>query len=416
MALEDAYESRLASFQSLLNQVQDEYELLLQENLSLKKRLNLNEPAPTISRSHSIKHSDSPPVAFASRSVMDYSYTEPKWKTLSTRLRIRPHSPSFYTPSFHFLGHSDSIQDLALSSTSLSPNPFLAVSSLDHTVTLWSGNKSVAIIDKHKGSVNSVRFHDTSPLLLTASGDKTVCLFPLNFDTITSSDDVKLTRISDPLSEFKHGNSSMSHAVFFGKEVVASSSYNGFIYLSSIHDQISSTKILDQKQSEVMRLSTCQHDSALLLLACFSDGTSSVYDVRQSDSCVMTFTGHNSCVTAIKSCQVEPNIVITSSVDRHVNIYDIRGSSSLPIKSITADCPVSTFAVSPTSPVIAIPSESRRIRLYDFHGHKITSCRSDDQYGHTMLVSSLLFGWKETTLYSGGFESMIIEWTERNEG
>ena len=76
-------------------------------------------------------------------------------------------------------GHSGTVYSMAFHPTA----PLLATGSWDNTVKLWllsSDNSSatcVATLEGHSSAVTSVAFHPTAPLLATGSSDNTVILW-----------------------------------------------------------------------------------------------------------------------------------------------------------------------------------------------------------------------------------------------
>ncbi|KAL0236442.1 hypothetical protein GEMRC1_003024 [Eukaryota sp. GEM-RC1] len=267
------YEAKLASFQELLSQVQVEYESLLKENILLKKKISHSSSstdhlAPQYQDSVLEIPSPTASSAFASTSVSDSSYTTSKWRAISSKLFVRNPSStaSFYTPSTHYQGHCDGIQHTAVSYPSFSSTPYLAVSSLDTTVTIWdttSNTPAVAIIDHHTGAVNSVVFHDLSPLLLTASGDCTVCLWPLSSHELEQRNDT--LRITDPFLTLTLPSVAYS-SVFLFSDVVASSCWNGSIYVHTV-SSTSSPRTLSGHTAEVLKLSCFSFDNSTCLLS-----------------------------------------------------------------------------------------------------------------------------------------------------
>uniref|UniRef100_A0A8C6C9U4 WD repeat-containing protein 37 n=2 Tax=Cetacea TaxID=9721 RepID=A0A8C6C9U4_MONMO len=71
-----------------------------------------------------------------------------------------------------YIGHRDGIWDVSVARTQ---PVVLGTASADHTALLWSieTGRSLAKYTGHVGSVNSIKFHPSEQLALTASGDQT---------------------------------------------------------------------------------------------------------------------------------------------------------------------------------------------------------------------------------------------------
>ncbi|KAL0218418.1 hypothetical protein P9112_004071 [Eukaryota sp. TZLM1-RC] len=396
---------------SLLQQVQDEYEKLLLENSEMKARLSdSSSPSarPSLEPLSPAQHSH-----FASLSVSESSYTEPRWRTFSSKLFVRqPGSNcSIYTPSVHYHGHSDGIQDLCVSAPSFASNPYLALGSWDSTVTIWntsSASSAVAVIEKHSGAVNAVKFHGTSPLLLTGSGDKTACIWPLELDKTTS--DESYSRSLSPLTTFEHSDV-VSSATFMFSDVVGTGSFDSNIYLFSVHSG-ANDRVLAGHTAEILQLNTLSAHNSTLLVSASMDGTARLWDTRQNKAETCCFGSGVEGITSAKGSPVDATRLVTCSLDKELCIWDIR-QPACAVKNINCDGTIGDFALSSTSPLIAVPYESKRIRFYDYSGKKTSSARSDDDYGHTQFITCLAFGWKDTCLFSGAMDGKVVQWNEK---
>ena len=97
-----------------------------------------------------------------------------------------PHTSLSYTRCVATLSeHSGTVWSVAFHSTA----PILATGSADKTVKLWrlsldyESAKCVATLSEHSGTIWSVAFHPTSPILATGSADKTAKLWRLSLDS-----------------------------------------------------------------------------------------------------------------------------------------------------------------------------------------------------------------------------------------
>lgn len=77
------------------------------------------------------------------------------------------------TPVRRYTGHKDGIWEVSVSRMGL---PIIGTASADHTAMIWGMHSGQALMQYtgHSGSVNSIRFHPTKELVMTASGDSTV--------------------------------------------------------------------------------------------------------------------------------------------------------------------------------------------------------------------------------------------------
>lgn len=86
-----------------------------------------------------------------------------------------------------FIGHKDGIWQVACKTG----QPIIGAASADHTASIWGIDSGRCLLQYqgHTGSVNSIKFHPTKDLVLTASGDSTAHIWQaaVNWDVPTRS-------------------------------------------------------------------------------------------------------------------------------------------------------------------------------------------------------------------------------------
>lgn len=75
-----------------------------------------------------------------------------------------------------YVGHKDGVWEV---SVARAEQPVIGTASADHRACIWSTDSGRCLLQYqgHSGSVNSIRFHPTKDLVLTASGDCTAHLW-----------------------------------------------------------------------------------------------------------------------------------------------------------------------------------------------------------------------------------------------
>lgn len=208
--------------------------------------------------------------------------------------------------------------------TTSSSQPLIATASADHLACIWSIDTGRCLLkyEGHSGSVNSIRFHPSKDLLLTASGDTTahIWLGAVNWENAAAStsrgrghsseeeleDDLeephaieereRIETLRTPLQEFANGHSSV---------VVAA-------------DWISSSS-----------------DSPTQIITASWDRSAILWDIETRSS-IQTLTGHDNELTHCSAHQSN-RLVVTSSRDSTFRLWDFRSGkltniySSLPM-------------------------------------------------------------------------------------
>jgi WD40 repeat protein len=102
------------------------------------------------------------------------------------------------TPVRRYAGHKDGIWEVSVSRMGL---PILGTASADHTAMIWGMHSGQALLQYtgHSGSVNSLRFHPTKELVLTASGDGTVHIWQCAVHLHNESSSGRLASSEDEL-------------------------------------------------------------------------------------------------------------------------------------------------------------------------------------------------------------------------
>ena len=102
------------------------------------------------------------------------------------------------TPLRRYTGHRDGIWEVSVSRMRL---PILGTASADHTAIIWGMHSGQALLQYtgHAGSVNSLRFHPTKELVLTASGDGTAHIWQCAVHLTNESSSGRMASSEDEL-------------------------------------------------------------------------------------------------------------------------------------------------------------------------------------------------------------------------
>lgn len=333
--------------------------------------------------------------------------------------------------------HSDGIWQVSASSH----QPLIATASADHTACIWSVDTGRCLLkyEGHGGSVNSIRFHPTKDLLLTASGDLTahIWLGAVNWENVAApssrgrghsseeelDDDLldeshateerdsnSIETLRTPVQEF-NGHSS----VVVAADWISSASDSPSQIITASWDR--SAILWDVETKAPIQTLTghdnelthcCAHQSHRLVVTSSRDSTFRLWDFRCEIPAVSVFQGHSESVTS--TIFTKDDKVISGSDDKSVKIWELRNMRA-PLTTIRTDSPVNRLAVSQAG-VIAIPHDNRSIRLFDLTGQRIARLQRTSRMGHRRMVSSV--AWKENSpscnLFSSGFDKKVFGW------
>lgn len=208
--------------------------------------------------------------------------------------------------------HSDGVWEV----TASTGQPLVATASADHLACIWSIETGRCLLkyEGHGGSVNSIRFHPTKDLLLTASGDNTahIWLGAVNWENAAVS-----SRRGHSSEEELEDDMEEPHAIEERERVetlrTPVQEFTGHSSVVVAADWISSSS-----------------DSPTQIITASWDRSAILWDVETKAS-IQTLTGHDNELTHCSAHQSH-RLVVTSSRDSTFRLWDFR--SEIPAVSV----------------------------------------------------------------------------------
>lgn len=330
--------------------------------------------------------------------------------------------------------HSDGIWQVTASTN----QPLIATASADHLACIWSIDTGRCLLkyEGHGGSVNSIKFHPTKDLLLTASGDLTAHIFlgAVNWENAAASSRARghssEEELEDDLFDESHATEERESIETLRTPVQEFIGHSSVVvaadWISAASDSPTQIITASWDRSAILwdvetktpiqtltghdnELTHCSaHQSHRLVVTSSRDSTFRLWDFRSEIPAVSVFQGHSESVTS--TIFTKDDKVISGSDDKSVKIWELRNMRA-PLTTIRTDSPVNRLAVSQAG-VIAIPHDNRSIRLFDLNGQRIARLQRTSRMGHRRMVSSC--SWKENSptcnLFSSGFDKKVFGW------
>uniref|UniRef100_A0AAR2JF68 WD repeat-containing protein 37 n=1 Tax=Pygocentrus nattereri TaxID=42514 RepID=A0AAR2JF68_PYGNA len=313
-----------------------------------------------------------------------------------------------------YVGHRDGIWDLSVTRT----QPLvLGTASADHCAMLWSIETGKCLLKYagHAGSVNSIKFHPTEQMALTASGDQTAHIWrymvqlplPQPPADISASldDDVDFSDKDEADGEADGPNecptvrvASTTLRSHQGVVIAADWLVGGKQVVTASWDR--AANLYDVETSELVHTLTghdqelthcCTHPTQRLVVTSSRDTTFRLWDFRDpSIHSVNVFQGHTDTVTS--AVFTVGDNVVSGSDDRTVKVWDLKNMRS-PIATIRTDSAVNRISVSANQRIIALPHDNRQVRLFDMTGVRLARLPRSNRQVY------LFFGSKNTSIY-----------------
>ncbi|XP_069700575.1 WD repeat-containing protein 37 [Periplaneta americana] len=431
-----------ARLHDLFTQIEKEFEALYTENVNLQEKIdNLNEKLEResyIGDKQSYDFTDFDNSSSKSLSKQK-SVTGSGSQKIKTAHKLKAQTSkivsSFKGPTVscslvrEYSGHKDGIWEVAVARPG---QPVIGTAAADHTACIWSIETGRCLLQYqgHLGSVNSIRFHPSRDLVLTASGDQTAHIWQavVTWDQPkghSSEEDIDLCEkeeyeeevatsegtpsLRTPVCEFTgHTGVVMAADWLPGGEQVITASWDR---TASLYD-VETRELLQSLSGHDQELThTSSHPTQRLVVTSSRDTTFRLWDFREPIHSVSVFQGHTETVTS--AVFTKEDKVVSGSDDRSVKVWDLRNMRS-PLATIRSDSAANRLAVS-SSGVVAIPHDNRQVRLFDLGGQRIARLPRTSRQGHRRMVSCVAWGDENASLscnfFSCGFDRLILGWS-----
>uniref|UniRef100_A0A8D0AJC7 WD repeat-containing protein 37 n=2 Tax=Sander lucioperca TaxID=283035 RepID=A0A8D0AJC7_SANLU len=424
----------------LFGQIEREFENLYIENLELRREIDsLNERLT--GDGQTVEGGDPTKGALKTKASHSTSQLSQKLKTtykastskIVSSFKATAGSRALCQLLKEYVGHRDGIWDLSITRTQ---PVVLGTASADHSALLWSieTGKCLLRYAGHAGSVNSIKFHPTEQMALTASGDQTAHIWrymvqlpapqpppdvsaPCDDDQDSSDREegevdgegpceVPTVRLATATLKSHQGVVIAADWLVGGRQVVTASwDRAANLYEVETSELVHTLTGHDQELTHC-----CTHPSQRLVVTSSRDTTFRLWDFRDpSIHSVNVFQGHTDTVTS--AVFTVGDNVVSGSDDRTVKVWDLKNMRS-PIATIRTDSAVNRISVSANQRIIALPHDNRQVRLFDMSGARLARLPRSNRMGHRRMVCCT--AWNEENqscnLFTCGFDRQAIGW------
>ncbi|KAK0182928.1 hypothetical protein PV327_001013 [Microctonus hyperodae] len=427
----------------LFQQIQKEFEMVYMDNIRLQEKIDvLNDRLEREcygSGERSLQTGDfndyndpkNPLKAKTSVSSTQKIKTTHKLRAQTSKIVSSFKNPTMTCTMQHqYMGHKDGVWEVSVGRPG---QPIIATASADHTARVMAMDSGRCLLQYigHGGSVNSIRFHPTIDLALTASGDCSAHIWQaaVNWDVPkrqSSTED--LTNIDRTPTNVPCLNEDQEEPPTLRTPVRELLGHTGVImaadWLSGGEQLVTASwdrtaNLYDAETGEIIH-TLCGHDQELihvsthyaqrLCVTSSRDSTFRLWDFREPIHSVSVFQGHTEAVTS--AVFTKEDKIVSGSDDRSVKVWELRNIRS-PLATIRGDSAANRLAVS-SNGIVAIPHDNRQIRLFDLNGQRLARLPRTSRRGHRRMVCSV--AWAEdsgcaSNLFSCGFDRLVLGWS-----
>ncbi|XP_023660505.2 WD repeat-containing protein 37-like isoform X6 [Paramormyrops kingsleyae] len=440
----DAQDSKLpmsvrSNLLDLFGQIEREFENLYIENIELRREIDtLNDRLSADGQT--VDGGDLTKGALKTKASHSTSQLSQKLKTTYKASTSKIVSSFKATTSRavcqlvrEYVGHRDGIWDVGVTRTA---PVVLGTASADHSAMLWSIETGKCLLKYvgHAGSVNSIKFHPTEQMALTASGDQTAHIWrymvqlpmaapvpevsaPCDEEVdFSDKDEVEgdpdgpsecpTLRLASATLRSHQGVVICADWLVGGKQAVTAS----WDRAANLYDVETSELVHSLTGHDQELTHCCTHPTQRLVVTSSRDTTFRLWDFRDpSIHSVNVFQGHTDTVTSAVFTMSDN--VVSGSDDRTVKVWDLKNMRS-PIATIRTDSAVNRISVSVGQRLIALPHDNRQVRLFDMAGVRLARLPRSNRQGHRRMVCCT--AWSEDNpscnLFTCGFDRQAIGW------
>ncbi|KAI3354741.1 hypothetical protein L3Q82_004574 [Scortum barcoo] len=307
---------------------------------------------------------------------------------------------------------------------------------MGHRDGIWdlSVTRTQPVVLGTASAVNSIKFHPTEQMALTASGDQTAHIWrymvqlpapqpppdvsaPCDDDQDSSDREegevdgegpceVPTVRVATATLKSHQGVVIAADWLVGGRQVVTASwDRAANLYEVETSELVHTLTGHDQELTHC-----CTHPTQRLVVTSSRDTTFRLWDFRDpSIHSVNVFQGHTDTVTS--AVFTVGDNVVSGSDDRTVKVWDLKNMRS-PIATIRTDSAVNRISVSANQRIIALPHDNRQVRLFDMSGVRLARLPRSNRMGHRRMVCCT--AWNEENqscnLFTCGFDRQAIGW------
>ncbi|KAL7976484.1 hypothetical protein Chor_008433 [Crotalus horridus] len=376
------------------------------------------------------------------------------WPNSSVGTYIEQH-PSFIQDKFGSREYAKAYAsvDLAIIVSSFKTTTSRAICQLvkeyiGHRDGIWdvSVTKTQPVVLGTASAVNSIKFHPTEQVSLTASGDQTAHIWryivqlptpqpTTDCNQLSGEDEVEFSdkdepdgdgdgssdcpTIRVPLTSLKSHQGVVIAADWLvgGKQAVTAS----WDRTANLYDVETSELVHSLTGHDQELTHCCTHPTQRLVVTSSRDTTFRLWDFRDpSIHSVNVFQGHTDLIKALINAEENTvtsavftvgDNVVSGSDDRTVKVWDLKNMRS-PIATIRTDSAVNRINVCVGQKIIALPHDNRQVRLFDMSGVRLARLPRSNRQGHRRMVCCS--AWSEDhpicNLFTCGFDRQAIGW------
>uniref|UniRef100_A0A674DNW2 WD repeat-containing protein 37 n=1 Tax=Salmo trutta TaxID=8032 RepID=A0A674DNW2_SALTR len=380
----------------LFGQIEREFENLYIENIELRREIETLNDRLT-AEGQTIDGGDLTKGALKAKASHSTSQLSQKLKTTYKASTSKIVSSFKATTSRavcqlvkEYVGHRDGIWDLSVTRTQPVVLGTASAGRQLQYIPIYSSKTYYVFLFP----VNSIKFHPTEQMALTASGDQTAHIWRYTVQLPTPQpvadisqtpcdDDIDFSdkdeadgdgdgpnecpsiRVSSTTLRSHQGVVIAADWLVGGKQVVTAS----WDRAANLYDVETSELVHSLTGHDQELTHCCTHPTQRLVVTSSRDTTFRLWDFRDpSIHSVNVFQGHTDTVTS--AVFTVGDNVVSGSDDRTVKVWDLKNMRS-PIATIRTDSAVNRISVSVNQRIIALPHDNRQVRLFDMSGVRL---------------------------------------------
>lgn len=295
---------------------------------------------------------------------------------------------------------------------SYNKNTYISTTSADGTCNIWSTEHAnpVIVYSGHSGSVNQVKFHPTSTLATTVSGDGAIHLWKFSLkdeeeektEKSEEEDGEVTTNINICQKKLNLDTILLDHDWSSDGGSIVTGGWDNQARLFSIsQDQMVQTQILKGHEAPINTVQFSHQNN--LILSASRDSSVRIWDPRIIEN-VTSIKAHSGVVSSAIWASND-KIIVTGGEDGNLKFWDVKNSKT-PLKTCSVQGAVNKMSLSSYHSRICIGMANKRSKIYDLSGQVLAQFPK----AHNLMITDCAWSPDGSNIFTCSIDKTAKQW------
>lgn len=294
-------------------------------------------------------------------------------------------------------------------------NTYISTTSADGTCNIWSTEHSnpIVVYSGHSGSVNQVKFHPTSQLASTVSGDGSIHLWKFSLKHQDENEEEKPEKTEEEENEGTTNINVCQKKLNLdtiildmdwssdGSLITTGGWDNQVRLLNLSNEQLTPTQIFKGHEAPINTIQISAQNN--LILSASRDSTIRIWDPRVLEN-VTSIKAHSGVVSSAIWAQND-KFIITGGEDGNLKYWDAKNMKT-PIKTCFLQGAINKMSLSSYHSRICIGMASKRSKIYDMSGQVLAQFPK----AHNLMITDCTWSPDGSNIFTCSIDKTAKQW------